>query len=131
MNKKALSAGAIFLIVAMTITILHNRTAIRTLPDSRQIAQTNTDPAAAAPKQKVQPVEVRLIGITTILNHKQALLRVEPPAGESGRAESYILSEGQSKDGLTVESINATNATVTLRVAQIRRTLRIERGPQS
>ncbi len=131
MNKKALSAGAIFLIVAMTITILHNRTAIRTLPDNRQIAQTNTDPAAAAPKQKVQPVEVRLIGITTILNHKQALLRVEPLAEESGRAESYILSEGQSKDGLTVESINATNATVTLRVAQIRRTLRIERGLQS
>ncbi len=130
MNKKALFAGAIFLMVAMTITVLHNRTANRASPDRRQIAQVSTG-AAAAPNEEAQPVEVRLMGITTILDHKQALLRIEPPAGTSGRGESYILSEGQSKDGLTVESINATNATVTLRVAQIRRTLRLERDPQS
>ena len=130
MNKKALFAGAIFLVVAITITVVHNRTAIRASPDSRQIAKADTD-AAAEPKQEAQPVEVRLMGITTILDHKQALLRVEPPAGTSNRAESYILSEGQSKDGLTVERIDATNATVTLRLAQVRRTLRLEKGPQS
>jgi hypothetical protein len=130
MNKKALFAGANFLIVAMTITILPNRTAIGALPDGRQIAQTSTDAAAAEPKQEAQPVEVRLIGIMTILDRKQALLRVEQPAGTPSRRD-YVLSEGQSIDGLTVEKIDPTNATVTLRVGQIRRTLRPEKVPQS
>jgi hypothetical protein len=130
MNRKALFAGAIFLTVAVTIIILHNGTALGTPPESRQIAQANTD-AAAPPKQEAQPVEVKLAGITTISNHKKALLRVDPPAGTSGRGKSYILSEGQSIEGLTVESINTTNATVTVRIGQVRRTLRLEKGSQS
>jgi hypothetical protein len=131
MNKKALFAGAIFLMVATTITILHHRTAIGALPGGPQLAQTHTDAAAAEPKQEAPPVEVKLIGIMTVLDRKQALLRVEPPAGTSGRGESYILSEGQSQGGLTVESIDTTNATVTLRVGQIRKTLRPEKAPRS
>jgi hypothetical protein len=87
--------------------------------------------AAAEPKLEAQPGEVRLIGIMTVLDRKQAMLRVEPPAGTSGRGKSYVLSEGQSQGGLTVESIDVTNATVTLRVGQIRKTLRPEKAPQS
>lgn len=107
MNKKALFLGAIFLTVAFTIII----------------------PAAATagPKEKAEPAQVTLIGIMTVQGRTQALLRVEPPAGTSGRGETYTLSEGQSKAGLTVESIDAANATVTLRVGQVRQTLRPER----
>jgi len=111
MNKKALFIGALFLTVAITIII----------------------PAAATagPKEDAEQAQVRLIGIMTVLDRKQAMLRVEPPAGTSGRGDTYILSEGQSQGGLTVESIDVTNATVTLRVGQIRKTLRPEKAPQS
>src|ERR1051326_8647812 len=129
MNKKALFAGAIFLVAAMTFIVVHDRMDIRISPGSRQVAPANTD-VAAAPKQEAPPVQVRLVGITTILEQKRALLRVEPPAGTSNWGESYILSEGQSKDGLAVETIDTTNATVTLRVAQVRRTLRLGTGSQ-
>ncbi len=112
MKKKGLFTGAIFAIVAMTVTILHNRT------------------ATAEPKSEAQPVEVSLLGIMTLSDRKQALLRVEPPAGASSRGKKYILSEGQSAEGLTVESIDVTNVTVTLRVGQIRKTLRPERSSE-
>lgn len=131
MNKKALFAGVIFLTVAMTIIILRNRAAIRTSPGSQQIAQTHTASAAAEPKEEMERAKVRLIGITTSLGRTQALLRVEWPARLLNREESYILSEGQSQDGITVDSIDVTNAIVTLKVAQVKRTVRLERGTRS
>jgi hypothetical protein len=129
MNKKALFVGAIFLTVAITIIILHNRAAIRTLPGSEQIAQTHTAAATAGPKEEAESAQVTLTGITTIPGRPLALLRVKWPARVSNR-EEYILSEGQSQDGITVDSIDVTNAIVTLKVAQVRRTVRLEKGPQ-
>ena len=131
MNKKALFVGAIFLTVAITIIILHNRAAIRTLPSSQQIAQAHTAAATAGPKEEAESAQVTLTGITTIPGRPQALLRVEWPARLLNREESYILSEGQSQDGITVDSIDVTNAIVTLKVAQVRRTVRLERGTRS
>src|ERR1035438_9763399 len=95
MNKKALFIGAIFLTVAITIII----------------------PAAATagPKEEAEPAQVTLIGITTTLGRTQALLRVKWPARVSNREASYMLSEGQSQDGLTLDSLGVTNAIVTLK----------------
>ena len=129
MNKKALFVGAIFVPVAIAIIILHNRAAIRTLPGSQQIAQTRTAAATAGPKEEAESAQVTLTGITTIPGRPLALLRVKWPARVSNR-EEYILSEGQSQDGITVDSIDVTNAIVTLKVAQVRRTVRLEKGPQ-
>ena len=129
MSKKALFVGAIFVTVAITIIILHNRAAIRTLPGSQQTAQTHTAAATAGPKEEAESAQVTLTGITTIPGRPLALLRVKWPARVSNR-EEYILSEGQSQDGITVDSIDVTNAIVTLKVAQVRRTVRLEKGPQ-
>jgi hypothetical protein len=131
MNKKALFVGALFLTVAITMIILHNRAAIRTLPGSQQIAQTHTAAATAGPKEEAESAQVTLTGITTIPGRPQAFLRVKWPAMVSNREESYILSEGQSQNGITVDSIDVTNAIVTLKVAQVRRTVRLERGTRS
>ena len=131
MNKKALFIGAIFLAVAITIIILHNRAVNRTLPGSPQMAQTHTAAAAAGPKEEAEPPQVTLIGITTILGRTQALLRVKWPARVSNREASYILSEGQSIDGLTLDSLGVTNAIVTLKEGQLRRTVRLQIGTQS
>jgi hypothetical protein len=59
MNKKALFVGAIFLTVAITIVILHNRAAIRILPGSQQIAQTHTAAATAGPKEEAESAWLR------------------------------------------------------------------------
>ena len=106
MNKKALFIGAIFLTVAITIII----------------------PAAATagPKEEAEPAQVTLIGITTTLGRTQALPRVKWPARVSNREASYMLSEGQSQDGLTLDSLGVTNAIVTLKEGQLRRTVRLQ-----
>ena len=106
MNKKALFIGAIFLTVAITIII----------------------PAAATagPKEEAEPAQVTLIGITTTLSRTQALLRVKWPARVANREASYTLSEGQSIDGLTLDSLGVTNAIVTLKEGQLRRTVRLQ-----
>ena len=131
MNKKALFVGAIFLTVAITNIILHHRVAIRTLPVSQQIAQTSTAAATAGPKEAVESAQVTLTGITTIPRRPQALLRVKWPARVSNREASYMLSEGQSQDGLTLDSLGVTNATVTLKEGELRRTVRLQIGTQS
>jgi len=127
MSKKALFVGAIFLTVALTIIILHNRAAIRTLPGSQQIAQTHT----AAATEETESAQVTLTGITTILGRPQAFLRVKWPARVSNREASYMLSEGQSQDGLTLDSLGATTAIVTLKEGQLRRTVRLQIGTPS
>jgi hypothetical protein len=71
---------------------------------------------------------VELTGITTLLNVKRALLRVRWPAGTSTREESYILSEGESKDEITVESIDAASGSATLRVLEVARAVRVGKG---
>jgi hypothetical protein len=111
MNKKALFIGALFLTVAITIII----------------------PAAATggPKEDAEPAQVTLIGITTIQGHTQALLRVKSPARVSKREASYMLSEGQSQDGLTLDSLGVTNAIVTLKEGQLSRTVRLQLSGES
>jgi hypothetical protein len=131
MNKKALFVGATFLTVAITIIIVHNRGAIRTLPVGQQIGQTSTAAATAGPKEVVGSAEVALTGITTIPARPQALLRVKWPGRVSTREASYMLSEGQSQDGLTLDSLGVTNAIVTLKEGQLRRTVRLQIGTQS
>jgi len=131
MNKKALFVWAIFLTVAITIIILHNRAAIRTLPGSQQIAQTHTAAATAGPKEEAESAQVTLTGITTIPGRPQALLRVKWPARVSNREASYMLSEGQSQDGLTLDNLGVTNAIVTLKEGQLRRTVSLQIGTQS
>ena len=126
MNKKALFVGAIFLTVAITNIILHHRAAIRTV--SQQIAQTSTAAATAGAKEEAQ---VTLTGITTIPGRPQALLRVKWPARVSNREASYMLSEGQSQDGLTLDSVGVTNAVVTLKEGQLKRTVRLQLGTES
>jgi hypothetical protein len=106
MNKKALFVGALFLTVAITIII----------------------PAAATagPKEEAEPAQVTLTAITTSLGRTQALLRVKWPARTSNREASYLLSEGQSQDGLTLDSLGVTNAIVTLKEGQLSRTVRLQ-----
>jgi hypothetical protein len=131
MNKKALFVGAIFLTVAITIIILHNRAAIRTLPGSQQIAQTHTAAATAGPKEEAESAQVTLTGIMTIPGRPLAFLRVKWPARVPNREASYMLSEGQSQDGLTLDSLGVTNAIVTLKEGQLKRTVRLQIGTQS
>ena len=131
MIKKALFVGAIFLTVPITIIILHNRTAIRTVPGSQQIAQSHTAAATAGPKEAMESAQITLTGITTIPDRPRALLRVKWPARVSNRESSYMLSEGQSQDGLTLVSLGATNAIVTLQEGELRRTVRLKIGTQS
>ena len=131
MNKKALFVGAIFLTVAITVIVLHHRAANRTVPGSQQIVQTHTAAVTAGPKAEAESAQVTLTGITTISGRPQALLRVNWPARVSNREASYMLSEGQSQDGLTLDSLGVTNAIVTLKEGQLRRTVRLQIGPQS
>jgi hypothetical protein len=130
-NKKALFVGAIFLTVAITIIILQDRAAIRTLPGCQQIVQTHTAAATAGPKEEAESAQVTLTGITTIPGRPQALLRVKWSARLSNREAFYMLSEGQSQDGLTLDSLGVTNAIVTLKEGQRRRTVRLQIGTQS
>jgi hypothetical protein len=131
MNKKALFVGAIFLTGAITIIIQHKRAGIRTVPDSQQIAQNSTAAATAGPKEEAESAQVTLTGITTIPGHPLALLRVKWPARVSNREAAYMLSEGQSQDGLTLDSLGVTNAIITLKEGQVRRTVRLQMGTQS
>ena len=131
MSRKALFVGAIVLTVAITIIILHNSGAIRTLPGGQQIAQTHTAAATAGPKEEAESAQVTLTGITTIPARPRALLRVKWPARVSNREASYMLSEGQSQDGLTLESLGVTNAIVTLKEGKVTRTVRLEIGTPS
>ena len=128
MNKKALFVGAIFLTIAIVIIVLHNTTAIRTLPGRQQIAQSRAAAATAGPKEEAASAQVTLTGITTIPGRSLALLRVKWPARVSNREASYMLSEGQSQDGLTLDSLGDTNAVVTLKEGQLRRTVRLQLG---
>jgi len=61
-------------------------------------------------------------------NIKKAFLKVRWPADMSRREESSILSEGESQDGITVESIDPTNGDVKLRVLQTTRIIRIDKS---
>jgi hypothetical protein len=125
MNKNVMIAGAIAL--AVTIVVVLNHTAVRTSPAVQQMAQTNTRAFMATSKAKAEQVNVKLVGITTILNIKKAFLKVRWPADISRREES-CLSEGESQDGITVESIDPTNGVVKLRVLQTTRIVRIEKS---
>lgn len=131
MKKIVLSVGAIFLTVAVTIIILPKRAGIRALAGTQQMAQTHTTAATAAPKQEAESARVTLTGITTIPSHPLALLRVKWPANMSNREASYMLSVGQSQDGLTLDSLGLTNATVTLKEGRLTRTLTLQIGTQS
>jgi hypothetical protein len=126
MNRQVRFIGASFLTVAITLIILHNRAVAQTLPGSPPIAQAHTAAATAGPKEEAEPAEVTLIGITTSLGRTQALLRVKWPARVSNREASYILSEGQSIDGLTLDNLGVTNAIVTLKEGQLRRTVGLQ-----
>ena len=130
MYKKALFVGAIFLTIATTIIIQHNRAAIRTLPGSQQIAQTRTAAATPGPEEEAESGQVTLTGITTIPGRPQALLQVKWRGRVSTREASYMLSEGQSQDGLTLDSVGVTNAVVTLKEGQFRRTVRLQLGTE-
>ena len=125
MNKNVMIAGAIAL--AVTIVVVLNRTAVRTSPAVQQMAQTNPRAFMATSKAKAEQVNVKLVGITTILNIKKAFLKVRWPADMLRREES-CLSEGESQDGITVESIDPTNGVVKLRVLQTTRIVRIDKS---
>ena len=112
--------------IAIAVVIVLNRAAVRTPAIGQQVARTNTSAVITTPKTKSEHVKVELTGITTILNVKRALLRVQWPAETSTR--DYILSEGQSKDSITVDSIDVPDRSVTLRVLQVTRTVRVEKG---
>ena len=126
MNKNVMIAGAIAL--AVTIVVVLNHTAVRTSPAVQQMAQTNTGTFMATSEAKAEQVDVKLVGITSILNIKKAFLQVRWPADMSRREESSILSEGESQDGITVESIDPTNGVVKLRVLQNTRIVRIDKS---
>ena len=125
MNKNVMIAGAIAL--AVTIVVVLNHTAVRTSPAVQQMSQTNTSAFMATSKAKAEQVNVKLVGITTILNIKKAFLKVRWPADMSRRDEC-ILSEGESQDGITVESIDPANGVVKLRVLQTTRIVRIDKS---
>jgi uncharacterized protein with FMN-binding domain len=126
MNKRVIIAGAIAL--AVTIVVVLNHTAVRTSPAVQQMAQTNTRAFMATSKAKAEQVSVKLVGLTTILNIKKAFLQVRWPADTSRREQSCMLSEGESQDGITVESIDATNGVVKLRVLQTTRIVRFDKS---
>ena len=125
MNKKVIIAGAIAL--AVTIVVVLNHTAVRTSPAVQQMAQTNASAFMATSKAKAEQVNVKLVGLTAI-NIKKAFLQVRWPADMSRREESCILSEGESQDGITVESIDPTNGVVKLRVLQATRIVRFDKS---
>src|SRR5512140_3832995 len=122
MYRNMMITGAIAM--AVTIVVVLNHTAVRTSPVVQQIAQTNTSAFMATAKAKAEQVNVQLVGITSILNVKKAFLKVRWPADMLRREES-CLSEGESQDGITVESIDPTNGVVKLRVLQTTRIVRI------
>lgn len=124
MNKKVMIAGAISLAVAVVLVL--NKTALRTLPTGQRMAQTNTSAVMTTPGAQTGQIKVKLVGITTILNTKKALIEVQWPPEMSRREESCILSEGQSQDGVTVESIDTTNGAVKVRMLQTTRILRVD-----
>jgi|SRR6185369_6752480 len=126
MNKNVLIAGAIAL--AVTIVVVLNHTAVRSSHAVQQMAQTNTSAFMATSKASAEQVSVKLVGVTTIPNIKKAFLKMRWPADMSRRAESCILSEGESQDGITVESIDPTNGVVKLRVLQTTRIVRFDKS---
>jgi hypothetical protein len=126
MKRNVMIAGAIAL--AVTIVVVLNHTAVRTSPAVQQMAQTNTSAFIATSKAKAEQVDVKLVGLTAILNIKKAFLKERWPADMSRREESCMLSEGESQDGITVESIDPTNGVVKLRVLQTTRIVRIDKS---
>jgi len=75
-------------------------------------------PIPQQPVVKPRPAlpAIRLIGITTILGDKRAILRVRLPAnyGETVREQSLILIEGNSEGAITVTEIDEIAGTVRL-----------------
>jgi hypothetical protein len=73
-------------------------------------------PPQKAPETKLPPIlsRIKLLGITTILGDKRAILRVQRPAipGEILADQSLILIEGQSEGSVTVTKIDETAGTV-------------------
>jgi hypothetical protein len=59
---------------------------------------------------------IKLVGITTILGDKRAILRVQHPAnyGETMKEQSLILIEGHSESAITVMEIDEIAGTVRL-----------------
>ena len=97
-------------------------------PPVDQIKEVKAVTAAAAPKTKDEEAKVTLVGITTILGQKKAFLRLRSPAGTPAGEQSFMLSEGQSQDGITVDNIDVTNGTVTLKTPQGTRIVKVEKG---
>ena len=126
MNKKAMIGVAIALALGTILWL--NKPAVRTPLVDHQIKEINTGAAMAAPKTKADEVKVSLVGITSIANQKKALIRVRWPVGTSIPEQTYIFSKGESKDGITIDSIDVTNGAVTLRVQQDARTIRFGKG---
>lgn len=127
MNKKMMVAGAAILLVAVILIVL-TLPAVRTTPTGQHTAQVKANAVVPTPEARDEQIKVKLVGITTILDVKKALLKVQWPADVSKHDESYVLSEGQSQDGIAVDSIDVTNGSVTLRVQQVTRTIRVEKG---
>ena len=74
------------------------------------------DPNATPPNQ--QTLNVRLTGITTILDSKRALFMVklsDTPGKPPNKEESYILSEGERQGLLEVLAINERDNTVQIK----------------
>lgn len=125
-QKKVLIVAGLSLTVALFI-VLH-RNAVRTPATAPRGVPTDNGAERATPKVKGQDVNVELVGITTILNVKKAFLKVQWPADVSRRGDSYILSEGESQDGITVETIDAGNNTVKLQVLQTAKILKLDKS---
>jgi hypothetical protein len=77
-------------------------------------------PALALPK-------VRLVGITTILGNKRALLNVELPGNSPGPTQSLTLSEHQKSGQVEVLEIDQKSASVRVSNAGVVTLLTLER----
>ena len=123
-QKKVLIVAGLSLTVALFV--VWHRSAVRTSPAEPRTVHTDTGAERAISKAKGQDVNVELVGITSILNVKKAFLKIQWPPDLSRR--NYMLSEGESQDGITVESIDATNNTVKLKVLQTARILKLDKS---
>ena len=74
------------------------------------------EPIPSVVKPRPPLPTIKLVGITTILGDKRAILRVQLPAnyGETIREQSLILIEGRSEGAITVTEVDEIAGTVRL-----------------
>lgn len=72
---------------------------------------------ANVPPPPAAAVTVKLLGISTILDRRQVMLKVKTAARppEPAKEQSYLLSQGQREDEIEVLEINAAAGTVKLK----------------